>query len=150
MQHSEQKCAHFCSEWCILGYGTGAFWDLWIRSILNINVEHQMSQNKRESNKYTGIFFLQSILQPHFHQHQHCLTHHIHNGCPQIQAHNRTGIRPNTPYILPHFDRGSTGTQGWLHEWVKKWEKEEMRKGGCNLSIATLFTKRDHLNQHWY
>ena len=24
MFHSEQKCAHFCSEWCILGYGTGA------------------------------------------------------------------------------------------------------------------------------
>ena len=34
MHHSEQKCAHFCSEWCIVGYGTGASWDLWIRSIL--------------------------------------------------------------------------------------------------------------------
>ena len=33
MLHSEQKCAHFCSEWSIVGYGTGAFWDLWIRSI---------------------------------------------------------------------------------------------------------------------
>ena len=22
MHHSEQKCAHFCSEWCIMGYGT--------------------------------------------------------------------------------------------------------------------------------
>ena len=32
--HSEQKCAHFCSEWSIVGYGTGAFWDLWIRSIV--------------------------------------------------------------------------------------------------------------------
>ena len=21
MHHSERKCAHFCSEWCILGYG---------------------------------------------------------------------------------------------------------------------------------
>ena len=31
--HSEQKCAHFCSEWSIVRYGTGAFWDLWIRSI---------------------------------------------------------------------------------------------------------------------
>ena len=30
MHHSEQKCAHFCSEWCIVGYGTGALWDLWI------------------------------------------------------------------------------------------------------------------------
>ena len=38
MLHSEQKCAHFCSEWNILGYGTGAFWDLWnwfIGSLVN-------------------------------------------------------------------------------------------------------------------
>ena len=26
MLHSEQKCAYFCSEWSIVGYGTGAFW----------------------------------------------------------------------------------------------------------------------------
>ena len=25
--------ADFCSEWCIVGYGTGALWYLWIRSI---------------------------------------------------------------------------------------------------------------------
>ena len=24
IHRSEQKCAHFCSEWCIMGYGTGA------------------------------------------------------------------------------------------------------------------------------
>ena len=29
MHHSEQKCAYFCSEWCIVGYGTGTLWDLW-------------------------------------------------------------------------------------------------------------------------
>ena len=33
MLHSEQKCAHFCSEWSIAGYGTGTFWDLWNQSI---------------------------------------------------------------------------------------------------------------------
>ena len=33
MLHSEQKCAHFCSEWSLVGYGTGAICDLWIRSI---------------------------------------------------------------------------------------------------------------------
>ena len=33
MLHSEQKCARFCSEWSILGYETGAFWDLWNWSI---------------------------------------------------------------------------------------------------------------------
>ena len=25
MPHSEQKCAHFCPDWSIVGYGTGAF-----------------------------------------------------------------------------------------------------------------------------
>ena len=29
MHHSEQKRARFCSEWCILGYRTGALWGLW-------------------------------------------------------------------------------------------------------------------------
>ena len=34
MQHSEQKCAHFCSECCIVGYRTGALWDLWDWSVV--------------------------------------------------------------------------------------------------------------------
>ena len=29
MHHSDQKCAHFCPEWWIVGYGTGALWALW-------------------------------------------------------------------------------------------------------------------------
>ena len=29
MHHSEQKCAQFCSEWCIVGYGAGELWDVW-------------------------------------------------------------------------------------------------------------------------
>ena len=33
MHHSEQKWADFCSEQCIMGYGTGALWDLSIWSI---------------------------------------------------------------------------------------------------------------------
>ena len=28
MLDSEQKFVHFCSEWSIVGYETGAFWDL--------------------------------------------------------------------------------------------------------------------------
>ena len=28
-------CAPFCSEWSIVGYGTSAFWDLWIKSIIH-------------------------------------------------------------------------------------------------------------------
>ena len=27
MLHLVQKCAQFCPEWSIVGYGTGAFWD---------------------------------------------------------------------------------------------------------------------------
>ena len=34
MLHSEQKYAHSCSEWSIMGYGTGAFWDLGSGSIV--------------------------------------------------------------------------------------------------------------------
>ena len=29
MLHSEQKCAHFCSEWNSMAYGISAFWNLW-------------------------------------------------------------------------------------------------------------------------
>ena len=28
MHHSEQKCAHFCSQWWIMGYGKGALWEM--------------------------------------------------------------------------------------------------------------------------
>ena len=35
--HSEQKCAHFCFEWCIVGYGTGALCHLWDWSISSIS-----------------------------------------------------------------------------------------------------------------
>ena len=31
--HTEQKCADFCSAWCILGYGIGVSWHLRIWSI---------------------------------------------------------------------------------------------------------------------
>ena len=40
MLHSDQKCAHFWSEWSIVGYGTSTFWDLWIRSIAGEPVRH--------------------------------------------------------------------------------------------------------------
>ena len=40
MHHSEQKCTHFCSEWCIVEYGTGALWDLRDWSILYGQGQH--------------------------------------------------------------------------------------------------------------
>ena len=33
MHHSEQECAHHCSDWCIVGCGTNVLWDLWDWSI---------------------------------------------------------------------------------------------------------------------
>ena len=35
MHHPKKKCTHVCSEWCIVGYGTGVLWDLQIWSILS-------------------------------------------------------------------------------------------------------------------
>ena len=40
MLHSGQKCDHFCSEWSIVGYWTGAFWDFWNWSIVLHSVNH--------------------------------------------------------------------------------------------------------------
>ena len=37
MLQSVEKCAHFCSEWRIVGYGTRAFWEFWIRCIPNVS-----------------------------------------------------------------------------------------------------------------
>ena len=44
MLHSEQKCAHFCSEWSIVGYGRGAFWDLWIRSSALVPMKQTLNE----------------------------------------------------------------------------------------------------------
>ena len=38
--HSEQKCAHFCAEWNLVGYKTGSFWDLWNWSIGRLSFLH--------------------------------------------------------------------------------------------------------------
>ena len=34
IHHPEQKCAHFCSECCIVGYRISALWDLWDWSVV--------------------------------------------------------------------------------------------------------------------
>ena len=31
-----EMCTHFCSQWSILGYGTGAFWDVRIKSFAKL------------------------------------------------------------------------------------------------------------------
>ena len=58
MLHSEQKCAHFCSECSIVGYGTGAFWDLWNVSftdhqiLTNFCTSHNISEQFYSSDKF--------------------------------------------------------------------------------------------------
>ena len=44
MPHSEQKCAHFCSEWNTMGYGTRAFWDLCDWSIKHVHQSNLFSR----------------------------------------------------------------------------------------------------------
>ena len=41
MHHSEQKCTHLCSQWCIVGYGKGALRDLldWSITCFSYRVE---------------------------------------------------------------------------------------------------------------
>ena len=51
MLHSEQKCAHFCSEWSIVGYGTGAVWDLWNWSIHFISQHNKARIGTRSMDK---------------------------------------------------------------------------------------------------
>ena len=55
MHHSEQKCAHFCSEWNIMRFGTGVCWDLWIRSIStlhNMLALHRLYNNNNNNIKH--------------------------------------------------------------------------------------------------
>ena len=54
MLHSEQKWSHSCSECSIVGYGTGAFWDLWnwtLQTPLN-----NVSANSNITVPYRGDF----------------------------------------------------------------------------------------------
>ena len=55
MLHSEQKCAHFCSEWSTVGYGRGAFWDLWIRSIEHMDHVGQHIRSVTDHLKWNNL-----------------------------------------------------------------------------------------------
>ena len=59
MLHSEQKCACFCSEWSIGGYGIGAFWDL-----LNWSIPQQY-RTKQYSCKIPGAPFTNMVPKSH-------------------------------------------------------------------------------------
>ena len=55
MLHSEQKCAHFCSEWSTVGYGRGAFWDSWIRSIEHMDHDGQYIRNLTDDLEFKNL-----------------------------------------------------------------------------------------------
>ena len=79
MYHSEQKYAHFCSEWCIVGYGRGALWDLWdktdltscqpnpveqtsVKKSLHLSFKKYMQHINMLSNKILLLFFPQCVI----------------------------------------------------------------------------------------
>ena len=60
MNHSEQKWAYFCPEWCIVGYVIGAWWDLCNMSVIspvcNVHMEdycRRVSNNHRTAPRWT-------------------------------------------------------------------------------------------------
>ena len=52
MQQSEQKCTHFCSGWCIVGYVTSALWYL---SIWSIQRHCDIPQDQSELQQKTAM-----------------------------------------------------------------------------------------------
>ena len=63
MHNAEQKCAHFYSKWCIVGYGIGALWDLWDCSInlISFIISQLQCEVSNASGKNTWIeLFMQN------------------------------------------------------------------------------------------
>ena len=54
--------SHFCSERSVLGYGTGAFWDLWIRSIVTTSGCRHDSLRRMKTSWYWSIFGITGYL----------------------------------------------------------------------------------------
>ena len=48
--NSKQKCACFCSGWCIMGYGTGALWYYWDWSIITIMQRSYLKMHSKKTN----------------------------------------------------------------------------------------------------
>ena len=48
--------SHFCSEWCIVEYGTGALWDLWDRSIPSVGTKWNRDPFHKQAVYSSSIF----------------------------------------------------------------------------------------------
>ena len=93
MLHSEQQCAHFCSEWSIVGYGTDPFLELWIRST---------------DNKYTMVYTQTNAIT--------CTKPFIHTWF--IQAWKSHGVS-----ILPSkVMEFHVGLKKWHFAWKSHWK----------------------------
>ena len=89
--HSEQKRVHFCSEWCIAGYGIGAFGDLGIRSIVaNCDLQHLQIKWK----VFTENLPLIVVETQHERSHSKCITGKV--CCINLSffLHNRCMFKP--------------------------------------------------------
>ena len=135
-------CVHFCSEWSILGYGTGAFWDLWIRSISSCQrVDLRVSQ---------GLLSLchvvlahQVITPPVWHWHYGNQS----RGCLM-------GGGPLWPTAVP----GLAGTEAWVRSRdLRNLEFRRWGSSGLSSLMETtslcicLHTPHEHdLDPSWY
>ena len=59
-----QKCAHLCCEWCIVGYRTGALWDLWNCPIVNYYYKYNLYLSLHEVCRCPGACLVPGHLQP--------------------------------------------------------------------------------------
>ena len=91
MHHSEQKCSHFCSEWCIVEYGTVALWDLWMRSICSWIIAQKQYKLRRSPRLHNCTWLRTACI---------CF-------CSWINVQERSGNVIGYGYWLPDF-------------WVKK------------------------------
>ena len=84
MLHSEQKCAHFCSEWSIVVYGIGAFWDLWNWPIVTGVMSEQYQINlllhmASMPHQFVGWWYGKSVDGIHA-GHKVCLKNYVHGS----------------------------------------------------------------------
>ena len=67
MHHSEQKCVHFCSEWCTVGYGTGAVWDyldLFIMLLVVISFEEPHLSHQSQFHAWSHLCIFNDVQCP--------------------------------------------------------------------------------------
>ena len=119
------QCTHFCSGWCIVGYGTSALWDLLNLSIAPVSVYILLPQCQRINPEGYGLILPQpqQITQ---------ITNHVH-------------ISWDIPMIFPH---------NAVHSWylavifpkVCTKDAQRVMAMGCLLGVQSQFVS---ILLHW-